>query len=215
MGKTQHFGNGQNYGCGTISKQQLKMIIMNLTTVTWSEQLGTVAETPGKAVNAQKQFDGIKDRTSLEVQFCIMNRYVCVCFRSWLSYWMKRSWAAFLCWSLPTSRTCWQPPRRLRLRRVSICTPSAIAYGKSRPAPPSLERGFRWACDCFYLFCFYVLFSASSSSHALLLKFPSRRAWIGCARVSTPRKNSFVIFYLSGGAVYKHTRWETLHPPEH
>lgn len=106
-------------------------------------------------------------------------------FRSWLSCWMRRSWVGFLCWSSPTSRTCWQPPPPPRSQRVSTCTPSVTAYGRSRRAPPSLERAFRWARGPFFL-RLRDLFP-----HVMALYFASRKGWIGCARASTPRKNSF------------------------
>lgn len=86
----------------------------------------------------------------------LSNSQMFVCFRSWLSCWMKRSWAEFLCWFLRTSRTCWQLPLPPRSRRVSICIPSAIACGRFSPAPPSLEKGFKWALFLKKNFCFYM-----------------------------------------------------------
>ena len=72
----------------------------------------------------------------------------CTCYRSWPSCWMRRSWMAFPCWSSPTSRTCWPPPRRRRSPRASTCTPSGTACGRSSPARPSLGRGSRWVPLC-------------------------------------------------------------------
>lgn len=121
-----------------------------------------------------------------------------MCYRSWLSCWMKRSWAEFLCWSLQTSRTCWQPPQPPRSQRVSTCTPSAIACGRSSPAPPSPERGFRWAYElcCFFLLLFLCAVFLFFSCAAVSLKFTFRRVWIGSASLSTPRKNSFASSHL-------------------
>lgn len=73
-------------------------------------------------------------------------------FRSWLSCWMRRSWAGFQSSSSPTSRTCWQPPPPPRSRRGSTCTPSATASGRSRRAPPSQERASRSAPGPIHLF---------------------------------------------------------------
>lgn len=132
--------------------------------------------------------------------------------RSWLSCWKRRSWAGFLCWYLQTSRTCWrlhQPPRS---QRVSTCTPSATASGRSSRALPSQGRASRCVSSkCshpslsrpgFYVWPSQVevkrvhhincaAFCQSCHNSCCVFSF-FRRAWIGSAKASTPRRSSSV-----------------------
>lgn len=136
---------------------------------------------------------------------------VCVC-RSWQNCWMKRSWAASQCWSLQTSRTCWQPPRPLRSLRASICTPSGIACGRSSPAPPSLVRGSRWAYKLsFFLFIFMPHYSPLLTTLLFFLNSLSGGHELGLQERQLQEKiASLLVFFYSGGtaaaaAAHTHT----------
>lgn len=69
-----------------------------------------------------------------------------------------------------------------------------------------------------FRFClhFYVPLFSSSHRAAFSVKFTFRRAWIGSARASTPRKNSFAssILLLRRNSCSTHIHWHTLRPPE-
>lgn len=133
--------------------------------------------------------------------------------RSWLSCWKRRSSVAFLCWYLQTSRTCWQLRQPPRSQRVSTCTPSATVSGRSSRALPSQGRASR----CVSSYCshpslsrpgFYVQPSRVEVKRVHLINctayvhratrvlaiysviFFFRRAWIGSARASTPRRSN-------------------------
>lgn len=163
--------------------------------------------------------------------------FVCGFVRSWLSCWKRRSWAVFPCSSLQTSRTCWRPRRPPRSPRVSTCTPSATASGRSSRAPPSPGRASRCVsacCSCPSLSrsrvevkrvhhiyhvanLRHVTMETPHSCRILCTLVSFRRAWIGSARASTPRRSSLVSSLLIlrrksniRARAHTHTPWALL-----